>query len=173
MQCQGGLYLFELSSQFSGISLLQYAPKRWFPVINVETYFIYFLLTQECILPTPTIPPMCEYSIRFIEACIQCNLSSSTSVKSLLPIKFFWYEIICNRRGNSLMFEQINFQGRHEFYRFMPNEKPPVKVFPVKGMMINVSWNQSPSLKWDQRDHSKLVGYDLRNYSTRVLKIAR
>lgn len=31
------------------------------------------------------------------------------------------------------------YKGRHEFYRFMPNEKPPVKVFPVKGMMINMT----------------------------------
>ena len=31
------------------------------------------------------------------------------------------------------------YKGRHEFYRFMPNEKPPVKTFPVKGMKINVS----------------------------------
>ena len=31
------------------------------------------------------------------------------------------------------------YKGRHEFYRFMPHESPPVKVFPVKGMKINVS----------------------------------
>jgi len=31
------------------------------------------------------------------------------------------------------------YKGRHEFYRFMPNEKPPVKVFPVKGMKINMT----------------------------------
>ena len=31
------------------------------------------------------------------------------------------------------------YKGRHEFYRFMPQEIPPVKVFPVKGMKINVS----------------------------------
>ena len=31
------------------------------------------------------------------------------------------------------------YKGRHEFYRFMPNENPPVKIFPVKGMQINVS----------------------------------
>ena len=31
------------------------------------------------------------------------------------------------------------YKGRHEFYRFMPNEKPKIKIFPVKGMKINVS----------------------------------
>ena len=31
------------------------------------------------------------------------------------------------------------YKGRHEFYRFMPQETPQVKVFPVKGMKINVS----------------------------------
>ena len=31
------------------------------------------------------------------------------------------------------------YKGRHEFYRFMPQESPPVRVFPVKGMKINVS----------------------------------
>ena len=31
------------------------------------------------------------------------------------------------------------YKGRHEFYRFMPHEIPPVKTFPVKGMKINVS----------------------------------
>lgn len=31
------------------------------------------------------------------------------------------------------------YKGRHEFYRFMPHEKPPVKVFPVKGMKINMT----------------------------------
>jgi len=31
------------------------------------------------------------------------------------------------------------YKGRHEFYRFMPNEKPPVKIFPVKGMKINMT----------------------------------
>ena len=30
------------------------------------------------------------------------------------------------------------FQGRHEFYRFMPHENPTVQIFPVKGMNINV-----------------------------------
>merc|ERR1719510_307416 len=31
------------------------------------------------------------------------------------------------------------YKGRHEFYRFMPHESPPVKVFPVKGMKINMT----------------------------------
>ena len=31
------------------------------------------------------------------------------------------------------------YKGRHEFYRFMPHETPPVRVFPVKEMKINVS----------------------------------
>jgi len=31
------------------------------------------------------------------------------------------------------------YKGRHEFYRFMPNENPPVKIFPVKGMKINMT----------------------------------
>ena len=39
------------------------------------------------------------------------------------------------------------YKGRHEFYRFMPNEKPPVKIFPVKGMKINVSLFSQPQLK--------------------------
>ena len=30
-------------------------------------------------------------------------------------------------------------QGRHEFYRYMPGEQPPTKIFPVRGMQINVS----------------------------------
>ena len=33
------------------------------------------------------------------------------------------------------------YKGRHEFYRFMPHEEPPVKIFPVKGMKINVSFS--------------------------------
>lgn len=31
------------------------------------------------------------------------------------------------------------YKGRHEFYRFMPNEKPKIKIFPVKGMKINIT----------------------------------
>ena len=31
------------------------------------------------------------------------------------------------------------YKGRHEFYRYMPNERPKIKIFPVKGMKINVS----------------------------------
>ena len=31
------------------------------------------------------------------------------------------------------------YKGRHEFYRYMPNEMPKIKIFPVKGMKINVS----------------------------------
>ena len=34
------------------------------------------------------------------------------------------------------------YKGRHEFYRYMPNEKPKIKIFPVKGMKINVSKNK-------------------------------
>ncbi len=31
------------------------------------------------------------------------------------------------------------YKGRHEFYRFMPGNSPRIKIFPVKGMKINVS----------------------------------
>ena len=31
------------------------------------------------------------------------------------------------------------YKGRHEFYRYMPYERPKIKIFPVKGMKINVS----------------------------------
>jgi len=31
------------------------------------------------------------------------------------------------------------YKGRHEFYRFMPHESPPVRIFPVKGMKINMT----------------------------------
>ena len=40
------------------------------------------------------------------------------------------------------------YKGRHEFYRFMPQEIPPVKVFPVKGMKINVSIFISEITSW-------------------------
>ena len=31
------------------------------------------------------------------------------------------------------------YKGRHEFFRFMPHEQDKIKIFPVKGMKINVS----------------------------------
>ncbi|XP_023323490.1 uncharacterized protein LOC111697621 [Eurytemora carolleeae] len=31
------------------------------------------------------------------------------------------------------------YKGRHEFYRYMPGEDPPTRVFPVKGMKINMT----------------------------------
>lgn len=31
------------------------------------------------------------------------------------------------------------YRGNHEFYRYMPKESPPSRVFPFKGIMVDVS----------------------------------
>lgn len=41
--------------------------------------------------------------------------------------------------GGDTLYSVKWYKGRHEFYRFMPHEVPKVKIFPVKGMKINVS----------------------------------
>ena len=41
--------------------------------------------------------------------------------------------------GGDKLYSVKWYKGRHEFYRFMPHEVPKVKIFPVKGMKINVS----------------------------------
>jgi hypothetical protein len=43
--------------------------------------------------------------------------------------------------GGDTLYSVKWYKGRHEFYRFMPHETPHVKIFPVKGMKINVSYN--------------------------------
>ena len=44
--------------------------------------------------------------------------------------------------GGDRLYSVKWYKGRHEFYRFMPNEVPKVKIFPVKGMKINVSMHK-------------------------------
>ena len=41
--------------------------------------------------------------------------------------------------GGDKLYSVKWYKGRHEFYRYMPNEVPIIKTFPVKGMEINVS----------------------------------
>merc|ERR1719471_1670449 len=49
------------------------------------------------------------------------------------------------------------YKGRHEFYRFMPHETPPVKIFPVKGMKINMTASDHVRVVLDQVQ-TKLTG---------------
>jgi len=49
------------------------------------------------------------------------------------------------------------YKGRHEFYRFMPHEIPPVKTFPVKGMKINMTVSDHVRVVLDQVQ-TKLTG---------------
>ena len=44
--------------------------------------------------------------------------------------------------GGDKLYSVKWYKGRHEFYRYMPNETPVIKTFPVKGMEINVSFTQ-------------------------------
>jgi len=49
-------------------------------------------------------------------------------------------DLICSYYLDSQSLYSVKwYKGRHEFYRFMPNEKPTVRVFPVKGMKINMT----------------------------------
>lgn len=41
--------------------------------------------------------------------------------------------------GGDKLYSVKWYKGRHEFYRFMPHEVPKVKIFPVKGMKINLT----------------------------------
>ena len=41
--------------------------------------------------------------------------------------------------GGDKLYSVKWYKGRHEFYRYMPDQDPVVKAFPVKGMHINVS----------------------------------
>ena len=59
------------------------------------------------------------------------------------------------------------YKGRHEFYRFMPNERPKMKIFPVKGMKINVSTiekdsNENADIK--SPELSALILFTLHSY---------
>lgn len=49
------------------------------------------------------------------------------------------------------------YKGRHEFYRFMPQESPPVRVFPVKGMKINMTASDHVRVVLD-KVQTKLTG---------------
>lgn len=49
-------------------------------------------------------------------------------------------DLICSYYLDSQSLYSVKwYKGRHEFYRFMPHEKPTIKVFPVKGMKINMT----------------------------------
>lgn len=41
--------------------------------------------------------------------------------------------------GGDKLYSVKWYKGRHEFYRYMPDQEPKIKIFPVKGMEINVS----------------------------------
>lgn len=41
--------------------------------------------------------------------------------------------------GGDKLYSVKWYKGRHEFYRYMPNENPVIKTFPVKGMIINMT----------------------------------
>lgn len=41
--------------------------------------------------------------------------------------------------GGDSLYSVKWYKGRHEFFRYMPHEVPPMKIFPVKGMKINVT----------------------------------
>ena len=137
--------------------LLQYASKRLFSKIDVETY-----LVSKCWLTFRKYlkqygSQQCHQCVNFQcdfyrGVCIQCNISFKTSMLHFEWKFHFWVDTGSTEFSGdqkllsanqeiifTKFFHAIDFQGRHEFYRFMPNEKPPVKVFPVKGMMINVS----------------------------------
>ncbi|CAB4060472.1 unnamed protein product [Lepeophtheirus salmonis] len=41
--------------------------------------------------------------------------------------------------GGDTLYSVKWYKGRHEFFRYMPHEYPAVKIFPVKGMKINMT----------------------------------
>lgn len=49
-------------------------------------------------------------------------------------------DLICSYYLDSHSLYSVKwYKGRHEFYRYMPDDHPPVKVFPIKGMKINMT----------------------------------
>ena len=41
--------------------------------------------------------------------------------------------------GDDSLYSMKFYQGDHEFYRYVPKESPPTRVFPLPGINVNVS----------------------------------
>ncbi|XP_042142226.1 uncharacterized protein LOC8026876 [Ixodes scapularis] len=52
--------------------------------------------------------------------------------------------------GNAPLYSVKWYKGNHEVFRYVPNEKPPEKVFPLRGVTVNVAESDVSSVLLEQ-----------------------
>ena len=92
---------------------------------NNEKYILTYVISKCYLFSISVIDSLSNLSVRIPEYIQRGDTADLTCSFNL---------------GGDKLYSVKWYKGRHEFYRYMPNETPVIKTFPVKGMEINVSF---------------------------------